>query len=347
MSDVIVPAGKPIKLVVWDLDDVLWRAAAGVDRAPALPAGIGALIATLDARGILMAGVTQRGAEATDALHRLGVRPYLLSVESGPRADAIVQIADAWNLALDATLVLGGAADPLACMPPGVRIVTGDADPLARLADDPLLGAGAALEPRPRRLIYLEERARVAAERGFAGSRDAFFSGLGMQLRLAPATPAELPRVRELVTRTNQLGVTYDDDALAALIASPRHACWLVSLADRFGDCGQVGLVVVERAATRWTLQLLQCSCRALPRGIDAIALHAVMRQARAAGVALVAAVRPTRKNEALRAAYDRAGFVAAGEDGDVVLLTHDLVDVPAAPPGVAVRFAPRTEHGS
>ena len=333
-----VPAGKPIRLVIWDLDDVLWRAAWDRARAPTLPETLRALLATLDDRGILMAGVTPRGAGAAEALQRLGVRAYLLSIDDGPRGDAIARIAQAWNLALDATLVVGGDG---ATAPPAVRTLAADADQLAALVDDPLLGAGVPREPRPRRLIYLEERERAAAEQRFAGSRAAFVAGLGMVLQLAPATPAELPRVRELVARTNQLAATYDDDELAALIASPRHACWLVSLADRFGDCGQVGLVVVERTATRWTVQLLQFSCRALPRGIDAIALAAVVRQARAAGVELFAAVRPTRKNEAMIAAYHRAGFVAADAGGDVVLLRHELVDVPAAPPGARVGFAP------
>jgi methoxymalonate biosynthesis protein len=344
MSNAVVPPGKPIKLVVWDLEGAVLAAPVSDAGAAALRPGAQALIAALDERGILQSLVaSQAGEPARAVLRRLGILDYLLAPQLGARArpEAVVQIAGAVNLALDATLVIAGGPGTkaeFAAVHPEVRAVT--ADRIADLADDPLMGHSlAAVEPRPRRVVYAEELARAEAERSFAGSREAFVAELAMTLTVARATRSELHRVRELVARTNQLGATYADDELIALIDSPRHACWLVSLVDRFGDCGQVGLVVVELGAAQWTLQLLQCSCRVLPRGVDAIVLHELQRQARCAEARLVVEVRPTRKNEAMVAAYHRAGFTAAGARGDVQILACDHLEPPPIPRGVHVRF--------
>jgi FkbH-like protein len=339
MSEEVLP-GKPVKLVVWNLDDPRWSA-------PLIEGEICTLIETLDDRGILQSVVTRRASEPARAmLQRLELAAYFLAPQLGTQTPgaAVAEIAQRLNLALDATLVIGDDPDDPGAIPrahPQVRAVACAApDGYARLADDPRMGHSlAGLEPRPRRLVYLEEQARAEAERSFAGSKQAFVASLGMQLTLALATAADLHRVRELVTRTNQLGVSYGDDELAQLLRSPDHLCWLVSLADRFGDCGQVGLVVVERGARRWTLQLFQFSCRVLPRGVDTIVLDELVRRAQAADVPLVVQARPTRKNEAMLAAYHRAGFAPCDAHDDVILLARVAAELPPVPPGVRVTF--------
>jgi FkbH-like protein len=349
MSEVI-PPGKPIKLVAWQLDDPCWSASlAGGDLEP----GVRALIAQLDDHGVMQSVVTRRPpSSALSALRRLALADYFLVPQLGADAPAaaITEAAQRLNLALDATLVIGGephALGALAAALPQVRTIAFPVpEHQAALAGDPLLGASlAALEPRPRRMLYLEEQARAQAERDFPGPRQAFLASLDMQLTLTPASAGDLHRVRELVTRSNQLGVRYGDDELAQLLGSPRHTCWLVGLVDRFGDCGQVGLVLIERTGERtgerWALQLLQFSCRALPRGVDTIVLHELVRRAQAAGAALVVQARPTSKNEAMLAAYHRAGFAPCGAADDVVLLARaDAAELPPVPPGVHVTFA-------
>jgi len=150
---------------------------------------------------------------------------------------------------------------------------------------------------------------------------------------VAPAEPADLHRMRELVTRTNQLCAVYSDDELEQLRCSPRHACLLVSLRDRFGDCGKVGLALMELAADRWTLKLLLFSCRVASRGVSELVLGALLRLARAARVRFLAELVPTSKNQPMLLAYRVAGFEPIETRGDIVVLEHPL-DPGPAPPG-------------
>jgi FkbH-like protein len=159
-----------------------------------------------------------------------------------------------------------------------------------------------------------------------------------MTLTVTRATRGDLRRVVELATRPNQLGITYSQSEIECLLCSPRHICWLVSLRDRFGDCGQVGLVVSETSAQVWTLLLFLFSCRVTARGIDTLALNALLRRARAADVSLRAHFKPTSRNEVLWLAYLRAGFEPIASDGELRVLEHPLTNIPDHPAHVRLR---------
>jgi FkbH-like protein len=189
------------------------------------------------------------------------------------------------------------------------------------------------MEPRPRQLVYAEEQTRQQSEREFSGSREAFLATLNTVITMRLASPAHLHRVTELVTRTNQLGIKYSQADLEALLASASHECWLVSLRDRFGDCGQVGFVLLAISSGCWTLELFLFSCRVLPRGVDTIVLNALLRRARAAHVRLRAHFRSTSRNESLWLAYQRAGFTPLTSNGDWHVLEHPLTSIPEHPP--------------
>src|SRR5262249_46859496 len=128
MSEFVVPPGKPIKLVVWDLDDALWSGAIADGAAPVLPPDVRGVIAELDQRGILQSVVASAGGERMWArLARLELADYFLCAQlAAPgKAEAVRDIARALNLALDATLVIGGDATArggdAACVHPEVR----------------------------------------------------------------------------------------------------------------------------------------------------------------------------------------------------------------------------------
>jgi FkbH-like protein len=180
--------------------------------------------------------------------------------------------------------------------------------------------------------VYAEEEARQQSEREYSGSREEFLATLNMVMTVRLASLQDLPRVTELVTRTNQLGITYSQAKLEALLDSRGHECWLVSLRDRFGDCGQVGFVQLAISAECWTLELFLFSCRVLPRAVDTIVLNALLRRARAAHVRLRAHFKSTSRNESLWLAYQRAGFAPLTSDGDWHVLEHPLIPIPEQP---------------
>lgn len=298
----------PIRLVVWQLSVSLRPQAR-------------ALITSYDERSILQSVIDSGDAERARALlERSGLAEYFLCPRfgAGDASVAVREIADELNVAHDAVLLIHDETS---------------------LASDPLMGHSfATADSRPRRLVYQEELARRRSERDFAGSSADFLATLDMTLNVARARRADLRRVMELAARTNQLGVTYTQDEIERLLVSPRYICWLVSLRDRFGDCGQVGLVVCETSGQVWTLLLFLFSCRVTARGIDTLVLNALLRRARAAGMRVHAHFRPTSRNESLWLAYLRAGFEPVASDGELRVLEHPLTNLPAHPAPVRLR---------
>jgi FkbH-like protein len=332
MIEGVVPSGKPIKLVVWTLEGSLLLSSAE-DGAPVHPLAR-SLVATLDERGVLQSivGNADDVERAQATLQRLGLAQFFLYPRLGTRvkSQAVREIAAELNVGLGSVLVIDG--EPLECKAvaqayPEVRCLAPAV--LEHLADDPLMGHSlAGIEARPRRLIYLEEQARKQSQSNFAGSDAEFLATLDMQITVSPAGGADLARVKELVNRANQLCVTYTDEELTRLLRSPEHLCWLVSLRDRFGDCGQVGLALIETASGCWTLQLLLFSCRVMAREIDAIVTSFILRRARSAGVRLLAQFKRSSRNDALWLAYQRAGFRQIGTRADLILLEHSLARI-------------------
>src|ERR1700683_2346218 len=147
-------------------------------------------------------------------------------------------------------------------------------------------------EARRRGEMYAERRLRQEEARAFGGSRDEFLRYCGTRVSIAPATPAEVPRLHELSVRTHQFnsaGRGLAEAELAALTGSPAHRVATVRLHDRFGDDGLVGGCVVETAEDGWTVSLLMMSCRAMGRGVIEALLAWLARAAAQDGAATLA----------------------------------------------------------
>jgi len=169
-------------------------------------------------------------------------------------------------------------------------------------------------EGRRRGQMYAQRRRRQEEARAFGGSRDDFLRHAGTQLRIGPAGPAELPRLRELSVRTRQFNTAGGPVAEAELAAAAGRLA-AVRLRDRFGDDGIVGGALVDRADGGWTVPLLMMSCRALGRGVLGALLAWLCRQAAADGAAeLRIACLVTDRNVPLRLALAAAGFGAEGQ---------------------------------
>jgi methoxymalonate biosynthesis protein len=107
----------------------------------------------------------------------------------------------------------------------------------------------------------------------------------------------------------NATGVHYSDSALRGLVDDPDHEVLTVTLADRFGTHGAVGVMLLEYHPEVWHLKLLATSCRVVTFGAGAVLLNWLVDQAAQAGAHLVADFRPTDRNRMMDIAYRFAGF--------------------------------------
>lgn len=339
-------AATPIKCVVWDLDETLWRGVLGEGDEVTLSPPAHAAVLALDERGILQSIASRSNpAVALERLAALGLLDYFLSPQIGwsEKTASLEIIARELDLSLDAFLFIDDDAferDAVRFAHPEVRCAGADA--LPTLLDRPDLKPLHLTEDgRQRRQMYQRQALSRREEAAFTGPKIEYLRTLGMTLTIAPATDDDLDRAAELTRRTHQLnttGLTFSAAELAALARSPEHRLWICKLTDRHGDHGRIGLVLVEAGRELWTIKLLLMSCRVLSRNLGATLIAYLLRAARSAGVRLEAEMVPTDRNRGMMITYRFAGFRRVREEGGRVLLEHDLEVLPEIPDHVTVR---------
>ena len=145
-------------------------------------------------------------------------------------------------------------------------------------------------QDRHRAAAYQQNARREEARRA-AGGLEGFLAKLQLQVTIAPPTPAQVPRVAQLTERTNQFNLSTirrTEAELHELLNGGRHRCDAVSVTDRFGDYGLVGVTITRDEPPARVVDTLLLSCRVLGRGVEHRMLAAVGRSAQDAGLSEV-----------------------------------------------------------
>ena len=319
------PAAPPglIKCVVWDIDHTLL---AGVylespGRPPAPDPELVTVARALDARGILAALASKNPAEAVDYVTKAtGLRFAAAQCGWGRKSDAILRITGELGLGPEAVAFVDDdlmeRAEVSAALP-GVLVLSPE-DAAEALSWPEFSPAVLTAEGRRRGELYAQRRRRQEDARRFGGSREEFLRRAGTRAEIAPARPADLPRLHELSVRTHQFnssGQPVTEVALAAALDSPGQRLVTVRLRDRYGDDGLVGAALMDTApaGAAWTARLLMMSCRALGRGVMEALLAWLIGQAAAGGATeLRVPCVISERNVPLRLALAAGGFRAA-----------------------------------
>lgn len=308
---------KLIKCLVWDLDNTLWQGTLLEDPEVQLVPGIRDVIAELDSRGILQSIASKNDYDlAWPRLEQLGVAEYFVHphIGWGPKSDSVREIADQLNFALDTIAFIDDMpseraevafrSDVIRCYP------AEDATALPGLPE--FSPEVVTIDARRRRQMYQASFRRDAERESFAGPDEEFLRSLDLSMNIKRAGEQDLSRVEELTLRTSQMnatGVHYPDEALRGLLDDENHEVLTVTLSDRFGPHGAVGVMLLEYHREVWHLKLLATSCRVVSFGAGAVILNWLIDQAARAGVHLVADFRPTDRNRMMDIAYRFAGF--------------------------------------
>jgi FkbH-like protein len=332
----LVPAGL-VKVVVWDLDGTLWPGVAlESDALPEpYPDAVRALD-TLAARGILVSVASRNPAEIGELVERSPLAGRFVAAQYGwgRKVDALRRVAAQLDLRLDALAFVDD--DPMERADvertlPEVTVLAPDevAEALSWPEFDPGPVTAAA---RSRLDSYRQRERRRAARSGFDGSEEDFLRWCDLRATLRRAGPADTDRLAELARRTtqyNSTGVELPGGGEAVVL----------TLADRFGDDGLVGVAAVSTPdGPEWTVDLVAVSCRAGGRGAVPVLLTGVARLARSRRAErLLVPCRLTERNVPVRLGLKQAGFAAAGRTGDTAVYARDLADPPAYPDWIAV----------
>jgi methoxymalonate biosynthesis protein len=328
---------KLVKCLVWDLDNTLWQGTLLEDPDVQLFPAVRDVIVKLDSRGILQSIASKNDYDmAWPRLEQLGLAEYFVHphIGWGRKSDSVSEIANQLNFALETIAFIDDLpseraevtfrASEVRCYP---------ADQTASLVDLPEFSPEAVtIDARHRRQMYQASFRRDAERESFAGPDEEFLRTLDLLMAIKRAGKDDLSRVEELTLRTSQMnatGVHYPDAVLRDLLNDPNHEVLTVTLTDRFGLHGAVGVMLLEYHRAVWHLKLLATSCRVVSFGAGAVILNWLIDQAARAGVHLAADFRPTDRNRMMDIAYRFAGFT-----GETCTCTAELGQV-ADPDGI------------
>ncbi|MFJ6728041.1 HAD-IIIC family phosphatase [Streptomyces sp. NPDC091281] len=306
-----------VKCLVWDLDNTLWRGTLLEDGEVTLPDAVREAVVALDSRGILQSVASKNDHETAWArLEKLGVAEYFVLPEIGwgPKSAAVRRIADTLGFALTTIAFVDdqpAERAEVAFHLPEVRCYEAEAA-VTLPARPEFTPPVRTVDSGRRRQMYQAGFRRDAARAEASGPDEDFLRSLRLDMRIGHATEEDLSRVEELTLRTSQMnatGVHYSDADLRGLLTDPGHAVLVVTLTDRFGPHGAVGVLLLERRPDVWHLKLLATSCRVVSFGAGATILNWLIDEAARAGTHLMADFRPTERNRMMEIAYRFAGF--------------------------------------
>lgn len=336
-----------VKCLVWDLDNTLWQGTLLEDPDVTVPAAIRAVIIELDSRGILQSIASRNDFDmAWQRLEELGMAGYFVHprIGWGRKSDSVLQIADELKFALNTIAFIddlpseraevGFRAAEVRCYP---------AEQAGSLAGLPEFSPEVVtVDARRRRQMYQASFRRDAERESFSGPDEEFLRSLDLVMEIKRADEDDLSRVEELTLRTSQMnatGVHYPDEVLRGLLADPDHDVLTVTLTDRFGPHGAVGVLLLEYHRSVWHLKLLATSCRVVSFGAGAVILNWLIDQAARAGAHLAADFRRTERNRMMDIAYRFAGLseepcecLAELRPGDGIQRLHLTADPRSAP---------------
>ena len=154
-------------------------------------------------------------------------------------------------------------------------------------------------EDRKRSEKYKEEAVRTSFRSSVSSYKD-FISGLNLKIEITPFQEENIPRISQLTYRTNQFNFTTlrkRENEINSISADKNFECYQVSLSDRFGEYGLIGVVIVNKSEG-YDVDVFLLSCRVLGKGVEHLIISFLGKKARLAESRLLTLhFRKTEKN--------------------------------------------------
>jgi FkbH-like protein len=140
-----------------------------------------------------------------------------------------------------------------------------------------------------------------------------------MVISIRLAEQKDIKRISQLTNRTNQFNLTtrrYSETDIAAMMKDKSKRVYTLSLKDKFGDNGMVGVAIVNCAGDKWDIDTFLMSCRIIGRQAEDALFDRILRDAAKQQVSKVEAEYiPTAKNKLVAEFWDRLGLTLDSEN--------------------------------
>lgn len=336
--DIIFAAtGRITKCVILDLDNTLWGGIIGDDGLEGIRLGdfedgyafsqLQQFVLALKNRGIILAVCSKN--EISNALLPFQHHPEMILKEAdiaafianwNDKASNISEIQKILNIGFDSMVFLDDnpfERNLVKGILPDVLVPELPEDPtnyLSYLATLNLFEAttfsSADLE---RSELYRVEAQRVQLKSNF-DSVDDYLNSLDMQINLERFNRFNLPRIAQLIQRSNQYNLTtkrYSEAECESLSLDFEHAFpFTLTLADKFGSYGLICVCILKFSGGDAYIDEFLMSCRVLQRGVEDYAMNRIFAEAKSKGVKkVIGSYIPSPKNSMVKDFYDKFKF--------------------------------------
>ena len=345
----LVAAAKGVakKCLVLDLDNTLWGGVIGDDGLDGIKLGPKAdgeaymafqsYLLALKERGVILA-VCSKNEEAN------AKEPFERHPDMRLRLDDIAVFRANWNNKVDnirdiaATLNIGIDSLVFVDDNPAERAIVRQFLPMVEvpeLPDDPA-GYIAAIaryryfetvvfssEDRERARYYQENARRAELKLSFEDTAD-YLRSLDMSGGVGPLDTFHLPRIAQLINKSNQFhltGTRHSESDLLAMNEKPEYVLRYFKLRDRFGDNGLIAVLVLRVDSGILHIDTWVMSCRVLARSMEEFICNEILHVAREQRCAkIVGTYRRSAKNGLVADLYKRLGFTKEGEADNIAI---------------------------
>jgi len=332
----------PKKVLVLDLDNTLWGGVVaddgleGIELGDTSPRGeafkaFQKYIASLKQRGVLLAVCSKNDfAKAAEPFEKhpdmVLKMEDIVSFKANwePKSENIRAMAPELNLGLDSFVFVDDNPAEIEIVRqfvPAVTTILLGPDPseyVGQLADSRLFEPrNITAEDAERTSQYRSDAQRKALESSVT-DMGAYLESLQMEAGISEFTPVDVPRLSQLINKSNQFNLTTrrrSEAEVTAVMHDPNFIGYSVRLKDRFGDHGLISIVIGEKAGDTMKIDTWLMSCRVLKRGVEEIVLNELVRLAKWKNCqSLLGTYLPTPKNEMVRDFYGKMGFTLTNE---------------------------------
>jgi FkbH-like protein len=334
----------PKKVLILDLDQTLWSGILGEGGIKAGGEGSSyahlrfqRAVRTLKQNGVLLAICSKN--DEDDALAAIASHPDMLlklddfvthRINWKPKSENIIGIAEELNLGLDSFALFDDSPferENVRQLLPQVDVLDVPADPSdyvqALYEYSGFDSFRITAEDRARSKQYEQESGRRALLKRSQSLED-FYLSLDMKATVASPTKSTLPRIHQLIMKTNQFNLTlkrYTEPEIAEILRSDRFAVWTLSLSDRLGESGLVGLAILYKSGSNWEMRNFLLSCRVIGRTVEYGFMRFIAEDARASGArSIQASFVQGPRNQVAADFLNRCGFQREQTNGEWIL---------------------------
>jgi len=331
------------KVLVLDLDNTLWGGVVaddgleGIELGDTSPRGeafkaFQKYIASLKQRGVLLAVASKndyaKAAEVFEKHPEMVLRlDDLVSfkINWDPKSDNIRQMSAELNLGLDSFVFVDDNPAEIEIVrqfAPEVATILLGPDPseyVAQLQDCRWFERSTITAEDLERTKQYQTEARRKEFQANITDMDSYLESLEMKGALSEFTAVDVPRISQLINKSNQFNLTTrrrTEADILALMRDPACVGFSMRLADRFGDHGLIAIVIGQVRDAVMQIDTWLMSCRVLKRQVEEEVLNELARLAARHNCASLHGVYlPTAKNEMVRDFYPRMGFTLTSEN--------------------------------